>query len=360
MYSVPSKDLVLFTRPFPSSFYGGSFSHRLKHLQKSDRRANISEIFLEDSWVYEIFSATFHSCSRGTAASHIMSSAQDIIGPSESSTDPPDSACHDSGYLSMNDLKNCLNEFVNIENFEIATRGFSPSPEGNDISNEEKEVEHNQSHGRNSNIVASEKHFSKCATFPSPASPGEHKKFPAEVLLDGKAKQGNDITTVVSTLNGDAESADQSYSRCISLPTPMKLVSAMKGSREKQGIPPKKLIVTWAPDVYDPVPSAVPHVASNKHHRHRSDSRKYSKTKQKGSGKSSRGSKGKDKKQARKTLGSASSSFKSFNDYYIMHGFDEPLTGIENFDVGNPVAFCGSSFLKKPVSKLHFAVTEAT
>ncbi|XP_022865242.1 uncharacterized protein LOC111385108 [Olea europaea var. sylvestris] len=289
-----------------------------------------------------------------------MSSARDIISPSETSTDPPDSACHDTGYLSMNDLKNCLNEFVNIENFEIATRGFTPSPEGEDIGNVEKEVEHNQSHGKKSNGLASEKHFSKCATFPSPAFPGKHKKFIADELLDEKEQQGCDITTKVSTLNGDAKSANQSYSRCISLPTPMKLVSALKGSREKQGIPPKKLLVTWAPEVYDPVPSAVSHVASNKHHRHRSDSRKYGKTKQKGSSKSSRGSKGKDKKQARKNVGSASSSFKSFTDCYIVHGFDEPLTGTENFDVGSPVAFCGSSFLKKPITKLHFAVAEAT
>ncbi|CAI9762039.1 unnamed protein product [Fraxinus pennsylvanica] len=141
----------------------------------------------------------------------------------------------------------------------------------------------------------------------------------------------------------------------------MELVSAMKGSREKQGILPKKLSVTWAPEVYDPVPSAVSHVVSSKNHRHRSDSRKYGKTKQKGGGKSSRGSKGKDKKQARKNVGSASSrSFKSLDDHNIVHGFDEPLAGIENFDVGSPVAFCGSSFLKSSVTNLHYPVTEAT
>ncbi|PIN11951.1 hypothetical protein CDL12_12303 [Handroanthus impetiginosus] len=42
MHSVPSYDLVVFTRPHLTSFYGGSSSHRLKHLQKSDRRGNIS------------------------------------------------------------------------------------------------------------------------------------------------------------------------------------------------------------------------------------------------------------------------------------------------------------------------------
>lgn len=147
-----------------------------------------------------------------------MSSAQDISSLSESSTDPPDLTRHDSGYLSMNDLKNCLNEFVNIEELEIGTRGLTPSPEENDIDNAEKEVEHNQSHGNKWNSLASDKHFSKCSKFSSPASSDEHKKFPAEELLDGKEKQGSDITAEVSALNGDAKSANQSYSRCISLP----------------------------------------------------------------------------------------------------------------------------------------------
>lgn len=33
--------------------------------------------------------------------------------------------------------------------------------------------------------------------------------------------------------------------------TPLKLVSAMKGSSEKEGIPLKKLTVNWDPDVKD-------------------------------------------------------------------------------------------------------------
>lgn len=37
-------------------------------------------------------------------------------------------------------------------------------------------------------------------------------------------------------------------------PVPVNLVSAMKGSREKQGQSPRTLKVNWAPDVYDPEP----------------------------------------------------------------------------------------------------------
>ncbi|PIN11201.1 hypothetical protein CDL12_16202 [Handroanthus impetiginosus] len=42
MHSVPSNDLLLLTRQHVTSFYGGSSFHRLKHLQKSDRRGNLS------------------------------------------------------------------------------------------------------------------------------------------------------------------------------------------------------------------------------------------------------------------------------------------------------------------------------
>nr|GMD50276.1 uncharacterized protein LOC109160550 [Ipomoea batatas] len=122
--------------------------------------------------------------------------------------------------------------------------------------------------------------------------------------------------------------------------TPLKFISAMKGSREKLGAPPKKLSVKWAPDVYDPIPTSVSHVPKNKP-RYRSDGKKKGKNKQKNSAKSSsRGNKGKDKKQVRKH-GSSSNSKRDFPSL-------------------PPVAFCGSSFLKKSVPKLHFAVAEAT
>lgn len=38
-------------------------------------------------------------------------------------------------------------------------------------------------------------------------------------------------------------------------PAPLELTSAFKGSHEKQGGAPRKLTVTWAPDVYDPPPT---------------------------------------------------------------------------------------------------------
>lgn len=134
---------------------------------------------------------------------------------------------------------------------------------------------------------------------------------------------------------------------------PMKVVPAIKGSREKQGIPPKKLSVTWAPDVYDPIPTSASHVPSNKN---RSNGKKSGKYKHKGSsGKSSRGSKGgKDKKQVRKN-GGGSTKLKPFHEDCGV-GFGEG----QDFDVGSPDPFCGSSFLKNSVTKMHFPVGEAT
>lgn len=155
--------------------------------------------------------------------------------------------------------------------------------------------------------------------------------------------------------------------------TALKLVSAIKGSREKQGKPPRKLSVTWAPDVYDPIPTAVSHVP-NRGQRHRSDNKKHGKNKQKSNGKSSRGSKSKDKKQGRKHGGSAKRSYHHLEDNHIttcssFHSLGDNITahssGLQastvDYDIGStPDPFCGSSFLKKSVTKLHFPVAEAS
>ncbi|GMH30101.1 hypothetical protein Nepgr_031944 [Nepenthes gracilis] len=53
------------------------------------------------------------------------------------------------------------------------------------------------------------------------------------------------------------------YSRSITFPPPRKLVSAMKGSHEKEGSHPRKLNVSWAPDVFDPPPTAASHTLKN-------------------------------------------------------------------------------------------------
>ncbi|XP_047964924.1 uncharacterized protein LOC125209366 [Salvia hispanica] len=90
----------------------------------------------------------------------------------------------------------------------------------------------------------------------------------------------------------------------------------------------------------------------------RNNGRKYGKNKQKGGGKSSRGGKGKDKKQARKN-GGTTTKFKPEQDDSLA-SFSEPEAGIIDFNVVNTVPFRGSSFLKKSGQNLHFPVAEAT
>ncbi|XP_041999372.1 uncharacterized protein LOC121748882 [Salvia splendens] len=154
--------------------------------------------------------------------------------------------------------------------------------------------------------------------------------------------------------SNDSDKSSDNLPDATSSGTLSKLASAMKGSREKQGIPPKKLSVTWAPDVYDPIPTSVSHVPSSRNQYIRSNSKKYGKNKQKGGGKSSRGGKGKDKdkKQARKN-GGTTTKVKS------TASFSEPEAGIPGFNVISTDAFCGSSFLKESVQNLHFPVAEA-
>ncbi|KAF7818523.1 BRI1-KD interacting protein [Senna tora] len=144
-------------------------------------------------------------------------------------------------------------------------------------------------------------------------------------------------------------SKPQSYS---SLPTHLKLVSAMKGGREKQGLR-MKLNVKWAPDVYDPIPTSVSHsVISNKHHKSRNKkSEKNVKSKR---GSYARGVSGKDK-QFRRATGTSDKCYRSL---VSRNKAKESSIGLDTFDA-NQDPFCGTSFLNKPVTREHFSVAEA-
>lgn len=143
--------------------------------------------------------------------------------------------------------------------------------------------------------------------------------------------------------------------------TPSKLVSAMKGRREKQDIPGKKLSVSWAPEVYDPIPTSVSHVPSSKYHRSLNYGKKAGKNKHKGRGKSSQGSsssRGKEKKQGRKN-GRGPCKFMPCHEVSGVHCFGEATMGSMDYDNGIPDLFCGSSLLMTSVAKLQFPVAEA-
>lgn len=128
----------------------------------------------------------------------------------------------------------------------------------------------------------------------------------------------------------------------------------MKGSREKLGAPPRKLTVSWAPNVYDPVPNSLSHTVKSKQKKYRKDrdgSGNYKKNGKKGQKGNSKG--GKDKKQFRKSSGSGrlDKCYKAMNTYDAPEDFGE-------FDIGSP-DYCGSSFLKKSPINFHYGVAEA-
>lgn len=140
--------------------------------------------------------------------------------------------------------------------------------------------------------------------------------------------------------------------------TPLKLVSAMKGSRERQGASPRKLSVKWAPDVYDPPPTIVSHTVNRSKKQQKSrEGRNYKQKKgKKGRKGNSSHSGSKDRKQFCKIGGSSSDKC-----YKLMDARDGVLQlpdGLNDFEVAGPDS-CGSSFLKESLGKVHYSVAEA-
>ncbi|GMI71332.1 hypothetical protein HRI_000802500 [Hibiscus trionum] len=168
---------------------------------------------------------------------------------------------------------------------------------------------------------------------------------------------------IVTALQGvSLEDSVQTYSRSVSLPTPLKLVSALKGSREKQGLPPKKLTVKWAPDVYDPPPTSVLHTVRNnkkqqKLKKKKNDKKKNGKKGQKGNNAGRGSGGGKDNKHC----GGSGCSDRCYKPPPEVH--QDKLTNssidLDGFKVGSPDPYCGSSFLKESPTKMHYSVAEA-
>ncbi|PSS23744.1 Vacuolar membrane protease [Actinidia chinensis var. chinensis] len=255
--------------------------------------------------------------------------------------------------VSLNDLGDILTEFLHIQDgHELTSKNILPQSSdktGNSNVQKEDECEENQI---KSTILTSGKCFSKCATSP---------RFSDTVSVDGEDEEvgdekGNNLTAVILKQN-DCEPSKPAHAVPIPLPTPLMLVSAMKGSWEKRGKRPKKLTVSWAPDVYDPPPSAPTSVRINKP-RSKSESKKNGKSKHKG--KSSKGASSKDKRQVRKHGGSSNKCYRLLEDFDKLVDYNEPPTKLGDFDVGSPDSYCGSSFLKKSMTKLHFSVAEAS
>ncbi|KAG9142613.1 hypothetical protein Leryth_011689 [Lithospermum erythrorhizon] len=285
----------------------------------------------------------------------------------ESAADPPDPSSGNREQATLDDLAKYMNDSLNFHDSQKLTCDLISSLEKDGTISLGKEDKSDDHYGMQIS-KASFKSLDKSATFP----------------CSGKISAGiGNLTENEQTSPASAQSSlpDNAFGPCLrssSLPfgvivvellpfykglmteSTLKLVPAIKGSREKLGNPPRKLSVTWSPDVYDPVPTAVSHVPTNKSQRHRSDGKKNGRSKQKGGGKSSRGSstRSKDKKHDRK-VGGSSRCYKALIDDFPQAP-PKSFASMADFGVGSADAFCGSSFLKKSVSQFHFPVTEAT
>ena len=172
--------------------------------------------------------------------------------------------------------------------------------------------------------------------------------------------------TVGGEKTHDFQLENTSLMHSSSLPTACKLISAMKGGREKEGIPPKKLSVSWAPDVYDPPPTSVSHYPRKNVQQQYKSKKKHAKGKQKGKHVRAGGSGPKDKhnhkngRRSEKRLSSPEDSDKtSLNNYKPSLGFLDFERHVD--DIGGPEPNCGSSFWGKACGgTMHFAYAGAT
>ncbi|KAE9585494.1 hypothetical protein Lalb_Chr25g0289551 [Lupinus albus] len=185
------------------------------------------------------------------------------------------------------------------------------------------------------------KYLKKSATFPVP-----------EKMLPSSSSDEEAERSFTQSLS--KHSANQKCPRSLSLPAPLTIISAMKGSREKYGGQLMKLTVKWAPDVYDPIPTLMSHTVKNKKPQKSKRKKKNGKKGQKGN--SSQGGNAKDKKQCHKVGGTSDLCYKSSDspDEVI-----EASTDIDDLDVRIEDSSCGTSFLKKSVTELHYSVAEA-
>ncbi|KAG8084571.1 hypothetical protein GUJ93_ZPchr0010g10178 [Zizania palustris] len=196
--------------------------------------------------------------------------------------------------------------------------------------------------------VGVKKGFHRCMTFP--ASSGEATQ---EDSCCDPDKDPKDVPT---------------YERSLSLPPTVKIISAMKGSRQKNGMasPTESRHVKWSPDVYDPPVTSVSHSVNGSYQR-RSKSRKKEKNKQKQKQKQ----KGRSKKNHQNAIqssaalqatgepdrlkGAETSTSSSAPNDPNKHG-----TEILDYGISSQESKCGSSFLRETVAKMHFSTAEAS
>ncbi|KAL8129763.1 hypothetical protein V2J09_018918 [Rumex salicifolius] len=279
-----------------------------------------------------------------------------------------------SGEDVVSQLRSALNVALQVKNAEeesnidphLGANGCSDMTV-TEMSEESRDSEHDKN-PLNAPPSISVKCLCKSATFPVM----DHNSY-TSADIKGKAQAfGSESQENVSCL------------RTMSLPVLRKIIPAMKGSREKEGLPVRKLSVSWAPDVYDPLPSSVSHLPKKKNSQQYRNNKKHGKGKNKG--KHSRGSNSNSSKKDNKKhhqeeplmgrsftvdpIEVADTEKKNFAmDPIPVEGSEKisssnhksavELLDFDN-DVDSPESNCGSSFLRKSRGTLHFPYAETT
>ncbi|PQM38719.1 uncharacterized protein Pyn_07868 [Prunus yedoensis var. nudiflora] len=222
---MPSVPIQLLLRPLVpnlTSFHGGSSSHRLKRMEKSDRRALN---FIRES---------------GIVDGHKLSVC-DLVNAVDESLN-----IEDVGEESLN-IKDFVEESLNLKDVGQEYVGIKNVGEVEHASSNEEIISGMEERDACEGPKAqqgkiTQKCLNKCVTFPN--ANGVLPRNASSDMAEEVPKTAMQTPFVEERLH-------QAYSRSVSLPAPSKLLSAMKGSREKEGLSPGKLTVTWAPDVYD-------------------------------------------------------------------------------------------------------------
>ncbi|KAJ4868534.1 Uncharacterized protein Rs2_49920 [Raphanus sativus] len=171
------------------------------------------------------------------------------------------------------------------------------------------------------------KHSSQAGSDESQESDGDETGYINQTENEGSVTKDLAKSTLGSLppKSSDDEDKDENVTS-----TPVVLIPAIKGSREKHGLTLKKSSVSWADDVYDPPPSIASHTRNKKQQQQQQKSKSkdnHKKTGKKGQKNSSSRS-GKDKKQSARKHSR------------------------EKFDWGNSAAYCCSIFLNSSLAGL--------
>lgn len=206
-----------------------------------------------------------------------------------------------------------------------------------------------------SSDVKKQKALTKSATFPSSV-----EVDPVDLSIDGGCGMP------CSAFQQECSSApnNPTYARSVSLPAPSKLISAVKGSRAKNGSPSNvQLRVKWAPEVYDPPCTTVSHTVKKSHHQ-RPRAKKKDGNKHKHKGKSARGTNTERRSTNRSSAGNMAESVdmrsQSTGDTSPPNGYDNSSMEVLKYAVSKQDSKCGNTFLREALTKVHISMAEAT